>query len=352
MNLFIELHESRFGSAERRFGTGWENLFTEQFAFFLAADLVAATHLVRLFLDGKEETVVGVSTQARLDLGRPDLRVELGSGACVHVEHKFDAPLGPGQLQKYLREGPVALVSRCAQTVPTEVLASGDYLRPSDRHYFNWADVYNALPSGSAAPDGFGALREHFRGYMRELGLAPTFLPSEWRRLFEDRTDPANQEVQKDFGRLLDAVKAALKDQGLRVTDVSHMGKQASAPAGAWWRHLYVKPSLVRADYLRDRDVHAFDPGFEGLVVELVCDASKAQQANTAYATVQDGFEDSRGRRWFAVKPRPIVGAGRIRIALATPLVPLLKSQQLASTMNTSALETLDWLLKAVDDPR
>lgn len=349
MNLFIELHEARFGSAERRFGTGWENLFTEQLAFFLSADLMAATHLVRLFLAGREETVVGVSTQARLDLGRPDLRVQLGSGACVHVEHKFDAPLGPEQLERYLREGPVALVSRCSQTVSTEVLANGNYLCPSDRHYFNWADIYNALPPGSAAPDGFGALREHFRGYMRELGLAPTFLPSEWRRLFEDRTDPANQPVQKDFGRLLDAVKAALKDQGLRVIDVSHMGKQASAPSGAWWRHLYVKPSLVRADYLRSSDVGAFDPGFEGLLVELVCDGSEVQRAGAVYGAIRDGFDDSCGRRWFAVKPRSIAGSGRLRIALATPLVPLLKSQQLSATLTASTVQALDHLLSAAE---
>ena len=50
MNLFIELHETKFGTSERRFGTGWENLFTEQLAFFLNADLPAATDLAHLYL--------------------------------------------------------------------------------------------------------------------------------------------------------------------------------------------------------------------------------------------------------------------------------------------------------------
>jgi hypothetical protein len=72
-----------------------------------------------------------------------------------------------------------------------------------------------------------------FRGYIRELGLAPTALTSEWRRLFEDKTDEVSQPVQKDFGRLLDPVKSALRDRGLRVDDVSQKGKQAYAP-GAW----------------------------------------------------------------------------------------------------------------------
>lgn len=71
MNLFIELHEARFGTAERRFGTGWENLFTEQLAFFLAADLGAATGLARLFLKRKETAVVGViAQQSRASGGR------------------------------------------------------------------------------------------------------------------------------------------------------------------------------------------------------------------------------------------------------------------------------------------
>ena len=83
---------------------------------------------------------------------------------------------------------------------------------------------------------------------MRELGLAPTNLPSEWRRLFEDRTDEENKRAQKDFGRLLDPVKSALRDRGLRVSDAAYKGKYADAPPGAWWRHLFVLPSRVRAD--------------------------------------------------------------------------------------------------------
>jgi hypothetical protein len=243
VNLFIELHEAKFGTAERRFGTGWENLFTEQLAFFLTADLGAATSLARLFLRGKEIAVVGVITQPSVTHGKPDLRFEFEGGTCLHVEHKFDAPLGHQQLPGYLCEGQVVLVSRCGQAIPSEVLDCADYLRPSDRHHFNWVDVYEAIPPGTQAPEGFGALRDHFRGYMRELGLAPINITSEWRGLFEDRTDEENQRLQKDFGRLLDPVKSALRDRGLRVGDVAHKGKQAYAPPGVWWRHLFVLPA-------------------------------------------------------------------------------------------------------------
>ena len=99
MNLFIELHEAKFGTAEGRFGTGWENLFTQQLAFFLTADLGAATSLARLLLTGKEIAVVGVITQPRMTHGKPDLRIEFEGGTCLLVEHKFDAPLGDRQLQ-------------------------------------------------------------------------------------------------------------------------------------------------------------------------------------------------------------------------------------------------------------
>ena len=347
MNLFIELHEAKFRTAEGRFGTGWENLFTEQLAFFLTADLGAATSLARLFLRGKEIAVVGVITQPSVTHGKPDLRIEFEGGTCLHVEHKFDAPLGHRQLQGYLCEGQVALVSRCSQTVPDEVLGCADYLHPSDRHYFNWVDVYEAIPSGTQAPDGFGALRDHFRGYMRELDLGPTNLPSEWRRLFEDRINEENRRVQKDFGRLLDPVKSALRDRGLRVSDAAYKGKYADAPPGAWWRHLFVLPSRVRADYLDSSAVRAFDPGFEGLVVELVCEDSESECAWTVYEAVRVGFTDSEGRTWYAVKPRPI-GRTRLRVSLAAPLVPLLKGQpDLSRVLSKSATEALEHLLAA-----
>jgi hypothetical protein len=141
MNLFIELHEARYGTVERRFGAGWENLFTEQLAFFLSADLGAATALAQLFLGGEEIAVTAVTTQSRVAYGIPDLRLDFADGTFLHVEHKFDTPLGYRQLQRYLCEGRLTLVSRCSQTVDPEVLSCSDYLRPPDRHYFHWVDV-------------------------------------------------------------------------------------------------------------------------------------------------------------------------------------------------------------------
>ena len=92
----------------------------------------------------------------------------------------------------------------------------------------------------------------------------------------------------------------------------------------------------------------AFDPGFEGLVVELVCEGSESEPAWTVYEAVRAGFTDSEGRTWYAVKPRPIAGTRRLRVSLAVPLVPLLKGQpDLSRVLSKSATEALEHLLAA-----
>jgi hypothetical protein len=81
-----------------------------------------------------------------------------------------------------------------------------------------------------------------------------------------------------------------------------------------------VKPSRVRADYLDASAVTAFDPGYEGLVVELVCEGSEGERAWAIHEAIRAGFTDSLGRMWYAVKPRPIVVTKRLRVSLASPL--------------------------------
>lgn len=347
-NIFIELHEARFGNADRRFGSGWENLFTEQLAFFLASDLPAATALARTLVGGTDVTVEGITTQIVATEGIPDLRLEFVGGTCLYVENKFDAPLGPTQLERYLALGRVVLVSRCNQLVPADVLRRPDYLRPNDRDYFRWRDVYDALLRADAAPAGFGELREHFKGYMRELGLAPSALTSEWRRLFEERTEAENQIVQKDFGRLLDPVTAQLRSRGLKVQDVSHKGKQAYSRDGSIWRHLYVKPELVRADFLEALDCAPFEPGYEGLVVELVFDSSYLATVRHIHEAVSSEGQNLREHNWYVVRPRAI-GSDRLRLSLAAPLVPYLRNgTDISHSLSESALWALERLLGAV----
>jgi hypothetical protein len=349
-NLFIELHEAKCGTDEHRLGTGWENLFTEQFAFFLAADLPAATAVAHMLLFGKEVSVKSVSTQVNGPEGTPDLQLGFVEGGCLYLEHKFDSPLGLSQLERYLKLGQkVALVSRCNQSVHADVLNVSNYCRPADRDYFHWVDIYEALRNAEPSPEGFGALRNHFLAYMRELGLAP--ISPELRPLFDTRTDPAIQAMQKEFGRWLDPVKAEFRKRGFRVEDVSHSGKQAYAQSGEPWRHLYVRPDIVRADYLRKNDYAAFDPGYEALVAEIVFDKDRSDVASATYKTLCDGAAcpDGQDCFWYAVSPRPI-NRDRIRVSLATPLAPYFRREAgLSKTLCASALWAIDTLLQAVE---
>jgi hypothetical protein len=347
LNIFIELHESRFGGPDTRFGSGWENLFTEQLAFFLTADLPAATALAQALSRDDSIRAKGVATQLKFDGGIPDLRLECEGCTSIYLENKFEAPLGQGQLESYLTLGRVALVSRRSQSVPAKVLSNPSYLRPTDRHYFHWSDVYTALAQAEAPPAGFGALRAHFKGYMRELGLAPSALTTEWRRLFEERTAPGNRDVQRDFGFLLEPVSANLRGLGLEVKAVSHKGKMALSPPGSEWSHLYVKPERVRADLLEATDCALFEPGYEGLVVELVFEASRVTTMRTIHEALRGASQDLRSRGWCVVRPRAI-GRDRRRLSLATPLVPYLQQRErMSQALSESALWALDRLLSA-----
>ena len=346
-NVFIECHTSQYRTEQRRFGTGWENLFTEQFAFFLSADLPAAAAVARMLLSRADVEVRNISTQVASDVGTPDLLIECTDGSRLYVEHKFDSPLGTAQLERYSTLGPVALVSRCSQSVPLELLSLPSYCRPAGRDYFHWGDVYSALPHAADAPAGFGGLRDHFKGYMRELGLAPSSLTSDWRRLFEERTDPENQRTQKEFGRRLDSVKASLRSRGFRVQDMSHYAKQAYSLPGASWRHLYVRPDRVRADYLDALDCAPFEPGYEGVVVEFVFDSANTATVQFVHDALSARRTELANHGWYVVRPRPI-GHDRTRLPLATPLAPFLIQQDFSDALSASAWWAIDQILTTI----
>jgi hypothetical protein len=121
---------------------------------------------------------------------------------------------------------------------------------------------------------------------MRELDLAPIYITSEWRRLFQDRTLPENQKVQKDFGRLLNGVKTELRRRGHHVEDSNHFAKHAWAQNGATWHHLYVYPKRVPTDFMESDSCKPFDPGYEALLVDLVFEEDKKNFAAPTYEAI------------------------------------------------------------------
>lgn len=325
-NLFIDLHECRVGDEDRRFGTGWEDLFTDQLAFYLACDPAAAAAVAAALLGEEEAEVTSVEAQPSGDDGRPDLALRRPEGPDLLVEHKFDAPLHGGQLRRYLRRGVVALVSRRNLTVSDEVARDENYLRPSRGEHFRWEQVFDALPLPGDPPEAHETLRETFRSYMRELGLAPSGLGDQWRRLFEDRTVEENQRVQKEFGRWLNGVATHLREEWeLEVQDVSHKGKQAWAPPEEPWNHLYVYPRRLPSETVPGPLRGRYEPGYEALAVEVVFEEKDVDAAEALLGRLPGGFEDPDGIAWDRIGQSPISRA-RVRVTVATPLPPLLEA--------------------------
>lgn len=346
-NLFIELHECRVSEEGRRFGSGWEDLFTEQLAFYFTCDPPAADALARKLLDEDDANVVEVQLQPSLEDGQPDLALKLDDERHVILEHKVEAALQPRQLSRYLRHGAVALVSRRNVTVPEPVFEHDGYLRPARGEHYTWEHIFRTLPLPDEGSRGQEALREAFRTYMRELGLAPSDLARKWRRLFLDRTEKENRRVQKEFGRLLNGVKAHLRSTwGLDdVQDVSHKGKQAYASDHAAWRHLYVYPRRLRAEEVPRSARAAFEPGYEVLAVEVVYDDDRSEEIQAFRDRLPPSFDDAWGHRWHRIGTSPI-GRDRVRVTLATPLAPFFDEETgLRGRLDASATAAVDLVL-------
>lgn len=93
--LFIDLHECRVGEARRQFDSGWENLLTEQLAFYLTCDLRAADGLAGTLLEDETTSVTEVTLQPSIENCTSELALELESGGRLLLEHKVDAEIRP-----------------------------------------------------------------------------------------------------------------------------------------------------------------------------------------------------------------------------------------------------------------
>lgn len=345
-NLFSRLHECRIGDEESRFGSGWEDLFTEQFGFYLSCDLSAASSLAAVLLNEPTASVAEVETWRSFESGSPDMVVKLDNGTLLLLEHKVEASLQPRQLERYLQHGLVALVSRGNINVPRPVLEHEDYLQPTRREHYSWEDVFRALPSPQDPPPSHEALREAFRSYMRELGFAPSDLTSKWRRLFRNRLENENRRVQEEFGRFLNGVKAYLREgYGLKVQDVSYKGKQGYSPSGEIWRHLYVNPRRLQAEEVPKAVRPRFEPGYEALTVDVVYDEEQDEEARELLGRLPSSYKDSSGHQWHRISTLPI-SRDRLRVTVATPLALFFEDEDgLGERLDMASREAVDVVL-------
>jgi uncharacterized protein YlzI (FlbEa/FlbD family) len=345
-NLFSRLHQLRHSTDTHGFGSGWEDTLTDNLGFYLQCDLEAASLVAKRLLGEPAIVVTEVETQYATPDGRPDLALTLSDGRLLIIENKVDAVLGPEQLQRYLRSGLVALFSRRRIAVPTGVLDHPDYLCPDRRPHYYWQDLYEWLPDGAAAPEGFGHLRDAFAAYLHALGLAPSNLPEHWQSLFRDRTQEEHRTIQRDFGRLLSPITQYIEEtSGLRCTRVAHKGWQFWAAEEAWWRHGYVYPTQLAVDTLPRTLRPIFAPGGEALAVEVIYDQEDAASGIALAASLPASLRDAFGHTWHRIPPRPI-GTDRLRVALATPLPAFIEGEHLSERLAAAPRTAVDVVLK------
>src|SRR3989337_2791903 len=149
-NLFLRHHALFAKDDEDSIGSGWENEFTEAFAFYLSCDAEACANVCDAILGQHYDAPTDVRAQHSADEGTPDVAIRLSSGRLLLIENKIDSPLGERQLERYLqirddagRSAFVALFAKKHQKVAQEVVASVAYKHPVGRDHYLWLDLYD-----------------------------------------------------------------------------------------------------------------------------------------------------------------------------------------------------------------
>lgn len=353
-NLFLRTHRLRHGLGDLSLGTGWEDTLTDALGFYLASDAQALEAFVELLLGSQAERVVNVETQFAQGSERPDMVFTLESGRLLLVENKTGAALQNRQLQRYLamrdgegRAARVALIAMRPRAIPAEVLGAPGYLRPRSADHFLWQDVYTCIPAGDEREVGIQFLRGAMRIYMESLGLAPSRLEGRWKLLFEPRSDHT-RPVMQEFGRSLRGVRTILREAGLKVTAVSHMGLQARFPEAGALQHLTVLPSRPRLEH-RTWPPEA-DVGHETLRIALTWPSKASDEdALAVFNRAPRPFIGASGRPWWPTHPYRF-SHKRLRLDFVTNLPTLLEEERYTQEALTAACSDLiGWLRSEVE---
>lgn len=232
---------------------GDENLLTDLFAGLLRLDgALACTWFERVA--GKRPEAVEVETQVSpCPDGDDTVDMRLTSRSpfrlALLMEHKVDARLGPGQLERYVaaakkaqaaaRDGTryrVALVAPARMAIPAEVAADRDiYCAPPNRPCFLWDDVYSTVRGlHDSHPDErfpVALLRKQFLAFLKNRRLVIPQVPDgPWDLLLwnekdgegptEERAQQA-REQQVSFGEAWSSVDDWLTDRGFKCQRAS-----------------------------------------------------------------------------------------------------------------------------------
>lgn len=332
MNIF-ERAQSRLQEQKGipRFSSGFEEFLTEQFAFFLDTDRLAARNIMENIMDKDDVQIDQILTEQSLQKGRVDLKIRFSEAPDLLIENKVDASLREDQLSDYLEErnSKVALITRKGLTIQKEVRDHDDYIQPdSGQPHFFWTDIYKMIRDAPDLPDDVRKLRDHFLDYMEVLEMAPSNLPDQWERLFASTTDPDNRRVREKFGRSLERSLLYLVDQGHEITTNSYSVKSIKPKTSdTLWRRVRVGPREVNLDEVDTDDKDTLRDLRESMAIYVSSRNENHEEFKSIHDNLPYTWEDPSGSNWYRMGPEKYT-RDKFRVGMVRPLSTLFEGDE------------------------
>lgn len=356
MNYFQRIHgKMATTTSETGVGTGYEEVFTRQFTFFLNSDRLATKHLVSRILEKQSIHISRVICEKSVGDGRADVIIELNSEEKVVIENKFDAPLRENQLSKYLEE-PATYVLLCSdrtESIPREIRNHNRYFQPTEAKTpnFLWPDIYTLIKNAPSPPEEFQQLRLDFLEYMKNLALAPTDLPDKWPRLFNSSSDGKHKDIQADFGNCLEKALSEFKKRGHSIGTSSRKNKilNPKDEEQSFWERIWIYPTELEMDEVDCDDYRVVNDLTEALAIQFVSFEHNHDEFRELYEQVPRNFDKAPGETWYRMKYLPHSGQDKRKFGMVRSLKPLVQERkELPSKLESVIKPTLDHLLNHV----
>lgn len=354
-NYFSYVHDKLVNDdPEDVIGSGYEEVFTRQFAFLLNSDRVAGNTVIGNILPDTNASFEEISCEEMTGDGRIDIEVKLDNGETLLIENKVDSKLGENQLKKYLKDDNVylAVISQTNLSIGDEIKNDERYCHPTEpkqAHYY-WSDIYSLIKHAPSPPQDFQQLRIDFLNYMRTLAMAPTDLPDTWRKLFKDRTVEENRRVKKDFGNCLEPAMEHFRDEGHTIGTASYKTKvirpvNEETP----WRRIRLGPAVLEPEQIENDDYELIQDLQEVLEIKVTSYKNPDEDFLELYERIPESWEDPTGETWWRLDVASH-SSKKKKFGMARPLKPLVKERKkLPAELEETIVPTLEMILEQID---
>jgi len=354
-NYFQYIHNKLVSDdPEDMIGSGYEEIFTRQFAFFLNSDRLAANTIVDSIVPEQSVKVQEIECEKSAGSGRIDIEIILDNGKTLLLENKVDSKLGKNQLQKYLNDDTIylAVCSHTNLSIDDQVKNDERYCYPTDPHqpYYYWSNIYSLIKDAPSPPEEFQKFRIYFLNYMRSLAMAPTDLPETWRKLFKDRTVEENRRVKKDFGKCLEPAMEYFRDRGHVINTASHKTKVIQpVNEDAPWRRIRLGPSILEPGQIESDDFEIIENMREVLEIKVTSYKNPDEDFLELYEHIPSIREDPTGETWRRLEIAPH-SRKKKKFGMARKLKPLVSERkQLPAKLEEAIIPTLEIILEKID---